>query len=90
MVASLLLIAALSPSTATVPPPVVAVPVVTQATYRPEPAYVPRPSAAPITRAQATIYASGSQNDADLREWKKRNAESMKILEKTTKEMPLR
>jgi restriction system protein len=36
------------------------------------------------------IYASDSQNDAALREWKKRNAESMKILEKTTKEMPLR
>jgi restriction system protein len=36
------------------------------------------------------IYASDSQDDAELREWKKRNAESMKVLEKTTKEMPLR
>jgi restriction system protein len=36
------------------------------------------------------IYASEEQNDAELREWKKRNAESMKILRKTTKEMPLR
>lgn len=89
MAASLLLIAALSPSTTTVPPPV-AVSIDTQATYRPEPAYIPRPSAASTPHAQPTIYASESQNDAELREWKKRNAESMKILEKTTKEMPLR
>jgi restriction system protein len=41
-------------------------------------------------RRQAAIYASDSQDNAQLREWKKRNAESMKILEKTTKEMPLR
>ena len=39
---------------------------------------------------QATIHASDPHNDAELREWKKRNAESMKILEKTTKEIPLR
>ena len=39
---------------------------------------------------QAVIYASDSQSDAQLREWKKQNAASMKILQKTTKEMPLR
>ena len=39
---------------------------------------------------QAMIYASDSQSDTQLREWKKQNAASMKILEKTTKEMPLR
>lgn len=94
MVASLLLIAALSPSATTVPP-VIAVPVgptpaVFQAAYRPEAPSARRPAAAPVPRAQATIYASELQNDAKLREWKKRNAESMKILEKTTKEMPLR
>jgi len=94
IVASLLLIAALSSSTTTAPPPadaanVVAAPAVIQAAYRPQPAYIPRPAVVP-PHAQATIYASESQNDAELREWKKRNAESMKILEKTTKEMPLR
>jgi restriction system protein len=90
MVASLLLIATLSSSTTTAPPSVVAAPVVIQAAYRPESPYIPRPSVAPTPRAQATIYTSESQNDAELHEWKKRNAESMKILEKTTKEIPLR
>lgn len=95
MVASLLLIAALSSSTTTEPPPadaapVVAAPAVIPAAFRPQSPYVPRPVVAPASHAQATIYASESQNDPDLREWKKRNAESMKILEKTTKEMPLR
>ncbi len=93
MAASLLVIAALSPSTTAVSP-VIAVPVgpapaVFQAAYR-EALSVPRPAAAPVPRTQATIYASELQNDAELREWKKRNDESMKILEKTTKEMPLR
>jgi restriction system protein len=59
-----------------------------------EPAFKPTVTHQPPTpltpRTQATIYASDSQNDAQLREWKKRNAESMRILEKTTKEMPLR
>jgi restriction system protein len=90
MIASLLLIAALSSSTTTAPPPAVAAPVAIQAAYRPQSPYIPRPAVAPTPQAQATIYASESQNDAELREWKKRNAESMRILEKTTKEMPLR
>lgn len=92
MAASLLLIAVLSSSTPAAPPPAVASPIVTQTAYRPESPSLPRPAAAPApaTHAKATIYVSDSQNDADLREWKKRNAESMKILEKTTKEMPLR
>lgn len=94
MVASLLLIAVLSSTTATTSSlvaaaPAVAAPAAIRAAYRPQPAYIPRPVVVP-PHAQATIYASESQNDAELREWKKRNAESMKILEKTTKEMPLR
>ncbi|EIL94075.1 restriction endonuclease [Rhodanobacter spathiphylli] len=90
MVAGLLLIAGLSPSTPTAPLPVVVSPGVTRTTYRPRPPILPRPATAPTPHTRATIYVSDSQNDAELREWKKRNAESMKILEKTTKEMPLR
>jgi len=90
MVAGLLLIAGLSPSTPTAPPSVVVSPGVTRTMYRPRPPILPRPVTAPTPHTQATIYVSDSQNDAELREWKKRNAESMKILEKTTKEMPLR
>ena len=89
MVASLLLIAAISPSTTTAPPPAAAVPAAMPAAYIPESPSMLR-AVTPRPRAQATIHASELQNDADLREWKKRNAESMKILEKTTKEMPLR
>lgn len=90
MVASLLVIAGLSSSTASAPQPIVAAPVVVQTSVRPEPSSIPRQSAAPAPRAKPTIYASESRNDAELREWKKKNAESMKILERTTKEMPLR
>lgn len=90
MVAGLLLIAGLSSSTLTAPPPVVASPVATRPTYAPESRSLSRPTTVPTPHAQATIYASDPQNDAEFREWKKRNAESMKILEKTTKEMPLR
>jgi restriction system protein len=43
-----------------------------------------------LRHPQALIYASDPQSDPGLREWKKRNAASMKILERTTKEMPLR
>lgn len=89
MVVGLLLIAALSSSTTTVPSPAAAVPAAMPVAYIPESPSIPR-AVAPRPRAQATIHASELQNDADLREWKKRNAESMKILEKTTKEMPLR
>lgn len=90
MVASLLLIAGLSPPTPAAPSPVVVSPVATRTTYKPRPPILPRPATAPTPHAKATIYVSDSQNDAELREWKKRNAESMNILEKTTKEMPLR
>ncbi len=92
IVASLLLIAGLSPSTASTPQarPIVTSPAVFQPTPRPKPPPIPHRSPAPTPRTQPVIYASDSQNDAELREWKKRNAESMKILEKTTKEMSLR
>lgn len=94
MLASLLAIAVFSPSAK------VAAPISVQATH-PTPASAPRaflpkpvrvhrvtqPSAA---RPGPVIYASDPQDDAQLREWKKRNAASMKILEKTTKEVPLR
>ena len=90
MVASLLVIAGFSSSTASAPQPIVAAPVVVQTTVRPEPPSIPRHSATPTSHTQPAIYASESQNDVELREWKRQNAESMKILEKTTKEMPLR
>ncbi|MEO7066185.1 MAG: restriction endonuclease [Rhodanobacter sp.] len=54
------------------------------------PNVAPPPEAAPEPSVQATITKSDSQDDTQLREWKKQNAASMKILEKTTKEMPLR
>lgn len=90
--ASLLLIAGLSPSTTSTPQAraIVTPPVVFQPTPRPKPPSIPHRSTAPTPHTQPVIYASDSQSDAELREWKKRNAESMKILEKTTKEMPLR
>lgn len=89
MVASLLGIVVLSSATANTPPAVIPPPVAIQPTVQPITASMPRPATTP-QHPQAVIYVSDSQNDAQLREWKKRNAESMKILEKTTKEMPLR
>lgn len=90
MIASLLIIAALSLSTKASPPADVPAPVTLQPALQPKPVPL-RPTTPPsLPRPQAAIYASNPQNDAQLREWKKRNAESMKILEKTTKEMPLR
>lgn len=86
MVASLLVIARVSSPAVNAPEPAVAAPIVVQAAVRPEPLSIP----APAPRTQPAMYASNSQNDAELREWKKKNAESMKILEKTTKEIPLR
>ena len=101
MVVGLLMIGVISSSTATVPPPVILppvtarpavsrLPVATQYAAQPNPLPAPYHSATPVPQQQAVIYASDSQNDAQLREWKKRNAESMKILDKTTKSMPLR
>ncbi|WP_426700274.1 restriction endonuclease [Rhodanobacter sp. Col0626] len=88
LVASLLVIAALSSSTA--PQPIVPTSIFVQAPDRPELRPMPRPALARTSLTQPTIHVSESQNDAEMREWKKQNAESMKILEKTTKEMPLR
>jgi restriction system protein len=90
MVASLLLIAALSISTATVPPAIAPASVATQTASRLEPSPIHGSAIATAPRTQAASYASESQNDAEMREWKRQNAESMRILEKTTKEMPLR
>lgn len=90
MVASLLVIGILSSATATKPTSFTPPPVAIQAAARPLPAPTYRPAATPSPHPQASIYLSDSQDAAALREWKKRNAESMKILEKTTKEMPLR
>ncbi|GAA0889310.1 restriction endonuclease [Rhodanobacter soli] len=89
--ASLLLIAGLSPSTASTSQarPIPVPPAAFQSALRPEPPSIPHRYTASTPRAQSVIYASDSQDDAELREWKKRNAEAMKILEKTTKEMPL-
>ena len=94
MLAGLLVIAVLSPS------PKAAPSIAVQATH-PTPASAPRallPKPVPVHRVtqpsalrpQAVIYASDPQNYVQLREWKRRNAASMKILEKTTKEVRLR
>lgn len=90
MAASLLLIAALSSSTVSSPQPVITAPAVVQAAASPESTLTSHHSVTSTPHSRPTIYASESQNDVDLREWKRQNAESMKILEKTTKEMPLR
>ena len=90
MVACLLVIAALSPSPASAPPTIAPVPAAIQTPDQPAPLPIPRPAMATASRTQPANYASELQNDAEMREWKRRNAESMKILEKTTKEMPLR
>ena len=95
MVASLLVIGLLSSATATNPPaavvhpPIVPRPIAIRPTAQPMPAPIHRPAATSPPHPQAVIYMSDSEDDAQLHEWKKRNAESMKILEKTTKEMPL-
>jgi len=90
MVASLLLIGVLSSATATKPTPFIPPPVAIQPVARFMLAPAHRPTAISQPHPQAVIYMSDSESDVQLREWKKRNAESMKILEKTTKEMPLR
>lgn len=86
MLVCLLVISALS--SPSVPPSPLSSTPNTEPAFRPTVTHQPPTPSTP--RSQATIYASDSQNDAQLLEWKKRNAESMKILEKTTKEMPLR
>lgn len=101
MVAGLLLIAAVSVATGNPPDTASSrrpAPLL-QAGYpaRPpvrRPAYIP--ASVPMQHArtyavhpQPVVYASTPMSDAELREWKKKNAEAMKILEKTTKEVPL-
>ena len=88
MFGSLLVIAALSPGTATTP--VSTAPIAIQPATQPIPTPAQHPDTTLAPQPQTAVYASDPQNDAQLRDWKKRNAESMKILEKTTKEMPLR
>ena len=110
MLASLLVIAALSPTAANKLPPVN--PLVTPTSNAIQAAASPNsaPENRPVTtmsphprmanyasdsksdeqlRGQASTYSINSQSDETLREWKKQNAASMKIMEKTTKEMPL-
>jgi len=88
MFASLLAIAALSISTRSLPP--ATTPAVAQSSLQPKPEHVHPATPRSVPLQQAVIQAIDPQNDAQLREWKKRNAESMRILKKTTKEMPLR
>lgn len=94
MVASLLVIGVFSSSPTAIspvvvaPPPIVPRPIAISREARPMPVH--RPVATSPPHSQAAIYMSDSEGDAQLRDWKKRNAESMKIIEKTTKEMPLR
>jgi restriction system protein len=90
MAASLLVIGALSPASMDSPTPAITTNFAIPPRVPTMSASIHHPTAPSPTRPQAIIYLSDSQNDAQLREWKKRNAESMKILEKTTKEMPLR
>lgn len=41
-----------------------------------------------VRAVPATDYSRPPQTDAELRDWKRRNAEAMKIIEKTTREVP--
>lgn len=95
MTASLLVIAVLSYSTNAAPAPTAALAVAPAPApsrhVAARPAPIPHaPSASATSAPQPTIYLSDSRNDPQLREWKKRNAESMKIMEKTTKELQRR
>jgi len=91
MAATLLVIGVFSSTTATTTqPPIIPSPIAIQTTVRPTPTPMRRPTAPPPSQPQTVIYAGVPRTDAELREWKRRNAESMKILEKTTKEMPIR
>ena len=86
----LLLIGAFSASTGRQPPGTRSATVQARRAFSPWPGQardVTRPAA---PKPRAVIHVSNPRNDGDLREWKKRNAEAMKILEKTTKEVPLR
>lgn len=54
------------------------------------PLYPPLQTARQQPQRQPTTQSSVPTTDAEMEEWKRRNAESMKIIEKSTKEMPLR
>ena len=87
MALGLLVIAVLNRATRHAPSP--ATPHPAQAAA-PTPAAPPRylPPAARVQAAPAPDHSQTPQTDAELRDWKRRNAEAMKILEKTTKEVP--
>jgi len=90
MVASLLVIGVLSSAIAKTPTQVIPPTASIQPAIQPMPMPTHRVATTSPQHPQATIYMSDSQDAEQLREWKKRNADSMKILEKTTKELPHR
>ena len=47
-----------------------------------------RAAAPPPPAPAAEVYRQTPMTDTELRDWKRRNAEAMKILEKTTPELP--
>ncbi|MFK2905553.1 restriction endonuclease [Dyella ginsengisoli] len=87
MAVGLLVIVVLNHATRPTPSPANIYP--TQAAA-PAPATPPRylPTTARVQAAPVHDYGHTPQTDAELRDWKRRNAEAMKILEKTTKEVP--
>lgn len=87
MVVGLLAIAALSRATrpASLPASTSAVRTTAPAPSAPQ---RPLPSVAHVRAVPAPDHSQTPQTDAELRDWKRRNAEAMKILEKTTKEVP--
>jgi restriction system protein len=54
------------------------------------PLYPPLQTARQQRQRKPTTHSSVPTTDAEMEEWKRRNAESMKIIEKTTAEIPLR
>ncbi len=90
MVASLLVIGVIPSASVSVPSPAISQPVARQPEAQPIPSPTHLYPATPPLQSHAVIYASDTGNDAQFRDWKKRHAESMKILQKTTKELPLR
>ncbi|MGP1666400.1 MAG: hypothetical protein ACTS5I_10935 [Rhodanobacter sp.] len=90
MLASLLVITGLSVATKTTPPRATSPHTTLQPVIQPIPTPTHRAKIAPQVQRKAVIYTSTPQDDAQLRDWKKRNAESMEILKKTTKEIERR
>jgi restriction system protein len=54
------------------------------------PLYLPLQTARQQPQRQPATHSSVPTSDTEMDEWKRRNAESMKIIEKSTAEMPLR